>query len=304
LATDHRTADDPVAEVPRTEAVTRMSAGDTRRFGLWAYGIGAAAPLDAALEGELPPGIEPGEAFQVVAASDLAMFCGRVPLSEFGEDVLETTMSDPSRTAAMAMRHEAVLERLAGGTAVIPLPMGRVFLSEARVRSMLEERAADLERLLRLVDGRDEWSVIVYCDFRRLREVVDERSTRLSALVAEMEAASPGRRYLMRKKLESLRDEESRVLVRETVRRIRGELEQTSVKSTAPDLTFPRPEESPSAVARMALLVDRSAFDRFRTMAEELSGAQASAGFRLELVGPLPGYSFVGGDGPRAETDD
>ena len=105
--------------------------------------------------------------------------------------------------------------------------------------------------------------------------------------------APPGRAYLLRKKVDTLRDEEARAEIRRATAAIEGEL--ASVCDGAARLRVIKDEagEQGELAARLAFLVRREGFEEFRAAAERLAERYTPLGFRFELTGPWPAYNFA-----------
>jgi hypothetical protein len=148
---------------------------------------------------------------------------------------------------------------------------------------------ATLERLR----GREEWGLNVYVERARLREQVASLSGRLREMESEAAAAPPGRAYLLRKKVDALRDEEARAETRRAASTIESEL--ASVCDGASRLRVIKDEagEQGELITRLAFLVRREGFDEFRAAAERLAERYTPLGFRFELTGPWPAYNFA-----------
>jgi hypothetical protein len=267
---------------------TSRASGDA----LYVYCIGEASGIEKVFAGNLPEPIEPEGAFERVTVDGVSVVASRVPLSDYGEDVIESRLSDPGWTAERAMRHAAVLERLASRAAIVPLRLGTIFLGAPGIEAMLRERYAELQDLLGRLGGRDEWSVIVYCDRNALKEGIDAQSAKLRELSAQAASASKGRGYLLARKMDALRAQESRAWIRRALSDMEKVLESSS-EEVRPIRAAGRGPDPDGAEARLTCLVPRDGFAEFRAAAEDLAARHRGMGFRLELVGPLPVYSFI-----------
>lgn len=268
----------------------RIESGPGEVFYL--YGIGADPALGTILfTGGMPPPVIDGGAFGIAASSGLAALFSVLPGREFGEGAFDEKLADPAWTASVAMRHEAVLEHLISRTAIVPLRLGTIFLAVSGVERMLENRKEELRTLLSELEGREEWSVIVRWDRERLRERIDRISPELRVLVDSLVEAAPGRRFLLEKQIESRRGEEVRLAIRRVVGKLRGQLETFSVRS----VPYPtsRTGEADPVIEKTAFLVDRKSFERFRETAGAFADSHREDGMSVELVGPLPAYTFV-----------
>ena len=121
--------------------------------------------------------------------------------------------------------------------------------------------------------------------------------------LAERAAAStPGQAYLLRKKIEAARDDETRAETRRAAAEVERRLAARSDSSARLRALRDESAEAGEVAARLAFLVPAAGFKEFRAEAERLAEEYAPLGFRLELTGPWPAYNFVAGDeeGPGA----
>ena len=262
--------------------------------GFYVYCVGERDALAPLFDGELPGAIEGESGLEMVGAG-LAAVVSRVPLAEYGEGALAARLADAAWTATRALRHERVVEHFAARAAVVPLRFGTIYLRGESVERMLEERGAQLRSVLRRLEGREEWGLNVFVERARLREEVAHVSERLREMGERADASSPGQAYLLRKKIESLRDEEARA----ETRRVASEVEDTlnAASDGAARLRVLKDEaaEQGELAARFAFLVARDSFNEFRAAAERLAEEYTPLGFRFELTGPWPAYNFTGG---------
>ena len=273
--------------------MSKSQTQDEEGRGLYVYCVGESAALTPLFGAELPEAIEEAAGLAAVEAAGLSAVVSAVPLGVYGEGALEQRLSDATWTATRALRHERVAEHFARRAAVVPLRFGAIYLRREGVAAMLEERAAQFREVLARLRGREEWGLNVYVERGRLREEVTRVSARLREMAERADASPPGQAYLLRKKIEGLRDEEARA----ETRRVAREVEETLAASCdgAARLRVLKDEatEQGELVARLAFLVRREGFEEFRTAAERLADRYTPLGFRFELTGPWPAYNFA-----------
>jgi hypothetical protein len=158
---------------------------------------------------------------------------------------------------------------------------------------MLEERAAQLRSTLARLKGREEWGLNVYVERARLREQVASISPRLREMEEAAAGSPPGRAYLLRKKVDALREEETRAETRRAAASIENELAASCDGAARLRVHKDETGEQGDMAARLAFLVRRENFDDFRAAAERLAERYTPLGFRFELTGPWPAYNFA-----------
>ncbi len=266
---------------------------DETESAVYVYCIGVRDELLPLFGGEMPDAMEGAGGIELVEQEDLAAVACAVPLADYGEGVLEAKLADAAWTATRALRHERAVEHFARRATVLPLRFGTIYLRREGVARMLEERAAQLRSTLARLKGREEWGLNVYVERARLREQVASVSPRLREMEEAAAASPPGRAYLLRKKVDALREEETRAETRRAAVVIENEL--ASACDGAARLRVHKDEagEQGDMAARLAFLVRRENFDGFRAAAERLAERYTPLGFRFELTGPWPAYNFA-----------
>ena len=253
---------------------------------------GSAAAAELPVD-SLPAAIEDDSKLEWITVSELAALSSHVPLASYSEEKLTEHLSDASWTAVRAMRHETVMEYVAKQATVVPLRFGTIYLERAGVERMLTEKREELAQILERLRGREEWGVNVFCDQSILKSAIVSVSPKLRELSEQAAHASPGQSYLMQKKIETLRVDESRNALTRIVEQIEKELtEQTGAAKRLRVLKVEATEHG-ELKAKFAFLVERAEFEKFRDAAERLAQEHQQAGVRLELTGPWPAYNFT-----------
>lgn len=285
-------------------AKSKADAGDARVDGgesaLYVYCIGAREELAPLFGGEAPDAMEGGRGLELVESEDLAAVACAVPLADYGEGALELKLADAPWTATRALRHERAVEHFARRCTVAPLRFGTIYLSRENVARMLTERATQLRATLARLEGREEWGLNVYVERARLREQVASLSERLREMEESAASSPPGRAYLLRKKVDALRDEEARAETRRAAATIESELTKMCDGAARLRVIKDEASEQGELVSRLAFLVRREGFDDFRAAAERLAERYTPLGFHFELTGPWPAYNFAAAN---EETD-
>jgi hypothetical protein len=279
------------------------AAGDAAQA-FYVYCVGerdALAPL--LLGAELPDAIEVEAGLELIEGGGLAAVVSAVPLADYGEGALEARLADAAWMATRALRHERVAEHFARRAGVVPLRFGAIYLRREGVARMLEERGAQLRAVLKRLGGREEWGLNVYVERARLREEVTRVSVRLREMVERAEGSPPGQAYLLRKKIDALRDEETRAETRRTAAEVERRLAAACDGAARLRVLKDEGGEQGELAARLAFLVRRDGFDRFRAEAERLAEEYTPLGFRFELTGPWPPYNFAAVDGEERQVE-
>ena len=278
-----------------SKRATKKGQRDEAGRAFYVYCVGVRDALAPLLEGAVPDAIEDGASLELVEAEGLAAVVSAVPLGVYGEGALAARLADAAWTATRALRHEGVAEHFARQTSVVPLRFGAIYMKREGVARMLSESGAQLRAVLARVGGREEWGLNVYVERARLREEVTRVSGRLREMSERADASAPGQAYLLRKKIESLRDEEARAETRRVAAEVERRLAAASDGAARLRVLKDEAAEQGELAARLAFLVRRESFGEFRAAAEALAAEYTPLGFRFELTGPWPPYNFTEG---------
>ncbi|HEV8632849.1 MAG TPA: GvpL/GvpF family gas vesicle protein [Chloroflexota bacterium] len=261
----------------------------------------------------LPDPDVPGLA--LVREGSVAAAVAPVPAEEFDEEPLNRRMRDLDWLAPRAERHQAVNAALMQkSAALLPLAFGTVYRDEAGLRAMLRERQAELMRRLESVRGRAEWVVTLQRDGAAARAWVEERGAALADLRREIEASSPGRAYLLARRLDDARREEllrlDQAALAELVQTAEAHAERAYREPLAApasgypsegQMGYPAGAAAASAgggsgpIARLSLLVPRAAEAALGAALGALTERWRPRGYTPDVTGPWPPYRF-GGD--------
>lgn len=241
-------------------------------------------------------GVE-GAPVRLLRAGGVAAVVGEVPAEEYGEEALDRHTADLAWVGERGAAHEAVLLWFADRGPVVPLSLFSLHADEARVLARLEgegERLrADLERLR----GHREWGVRLWRVDERVTEHLDRLSPRLEALAREIEAAAPGRRFLLLRKRESLLGDELRAVGAEAARQVYAALRPGAVEGALLPLAASPAGEGRALVLKAAFLVEEARYPAFQEAVAGAARQWGAGGFELEFTGPWPPYHFTGRDG-------
>lgn len=257
---------------------------------VYLYGIVAAGAPDppASLSGI------GGGSVRLVRAGDLAAIASDVQAKEYSEGALAAGLTDVGWAGARAAEHERVLTWFVDRTTVVPSSPFSLHESEDRLVQRLAGQAPAMLDALRRLAGHEELGVRVW----RLEEPFAARVLELSPALRELEderrAATPGRRYLLGKRIDELRGDETERVTTSIVRQAYDELAGVAARAKAlPIPTRDRGPRTRTLVLDAVFLVEASSGDAFRRLVHRHVAAQGASGLEWEFTGPWPPYHFV-----------
>src|SRR5260370_27688106 len=183
---------------------------------LYVYGIVEAqtAATDA------PDGLD-GAKVVVRREGDVAALVSDLDGEEYEASTIETRSGDVDWVAERAVAHDRVLTWASDRGAVIPLPMfTSLFRSTESIDNMLRSRGPKLRSALEQVGRGREYALRVYRVDAELKAALPSLQPPVASLAAAAQAAPPGQRYLLERKL----DERIKDDLRATSQRIAAEI--------------------------------------------------------------------------------
>ena len=256
---------------------------------IYVYGI---VPAKTGASG-VPEGIDDADV-SVVKEGELAALVSELNGAGYDPETIADSSGDMDWVAPRAKSHDLVLTWASDRGPVIPLPLfTSTFASLDSVRSMLRERAAELKPVLEKVARGREYALRVYRVDAELRAALPRLNEEMAKLKAAADAATPGQRYLLERKLEERSKEELRATSLAIATEIRDTLAGVALETT----TSPIPRVTADAPGTMIL---NAAFliapERLRAFQERLTAIvneRQPSGFRFDFTGPWPAYHFA-----------
>jgi hypothetical protein len=252
---------------------------------LYVYAIaGAAHPSPERVEA-----IDGSDRIDAVTAGQLAAFITPVDDVDFSQGVIDARAKDVEWLGSIGYRHQSVMNALMHGGTIIPLRAFTLFASEESLRRHLEEESARFRKLLDRLDGKQEWTLRIEFDPQLWSEALVARVDSLRALSEEIAAASSGKAFLLRKKL----DDEKKRASRDAEQQVMSEVERDVMAKLACDAVAETRQQRSGAFPQINVLIERDEEARLEELRDELARRYAAEGVTLALTGPWPPYTFA-----------
>ncbi len=259
--------------------------------GVYVYGLvgGTGAPaLDE----------ERGAVVAATLAPPRLLSCGDLTaiasdLIVLGDTALDAVMQDSRQAEALVLYHHAVLRAFVGEDTVVPFRFGTLFHDDGAVAGALDRSRDGLLETMRRVNDAIEWGVKVFVSRDRLGRRIEEETSAIAELKAEMARARKGTAFILKRRLQRLIEEESEQAIVGCLGTITDHLSRRARESARcrlqPAEMHGRDDEM---VLHMACLVDRGMELDFFTLIDDLREAYSGFGFEFDITGPWPPYSF------------
>lgn len=250
------------------------------------------------LYGVIPAGqaLPAGTPVKLVARTvgPLAAMVEEVGAAEFSPELLEERLQKLEFVAPLAERHHAVLEAASRVGPVVPARLCTLFSDDRALAASLDERRDALVEVLGRLEGRAEWGVKVYCEPETATARAAERDPQAKALAQAAAKGTEGQMFILRKRREArlaeavaARSQEVAEQVSDAVDPLAGDLRFRPLRS---DL---QPDRKDQMILNLALLLSEEEQAEVERVVEELAAELEPDGYRLELGGPWPPYSFT-----------
>ena len=253
--------------------------------GLWVYAIGRAGhPLPERVEA-----IDGSNNVDGITEGSLMAFATPVDLREYSQQAVDAHSGDLEWLGAIGYRHQAVMQALMMGGTVIPLRAFTLFGSRQMVEAQLRSGRAGFEKVLGRLQGKQEWTLRIEFEPQRWNEALAARVDSLRALTGEIESATPGKAFLLRKRL----DDERKKASREAELQVVGEIEKLVLDKLACETVAESRQSRDGAFPQINVLINRDEEAVLQELHRELSGRYSSEGITLAVSGPWPPYTFA-----------
>jgi hypothetical protein len=245
---------------------------------VYLYAIGDSALADSGALAEVK-GVDDVPVRTIVEGT-LAAVVASVDRDRFSENAIREHMEDLEWLGKLARVHHEVVDRLAQNHPVAPVRMATVYLGDAGVRELLENRHAELAATLDRVRSRSEWGVKGYAT----------PANDASGEEPDSSSDAPGTAYLLRRRTQRDRTARRRQDLLEAAEVVHSQLAAAAVESRRYPLQDARLSGRPEPmVLNAAYLVDDADSVQF----QERVHVTSSVDLRLELTGPWAPYSFA-----------
>jgi len=217
-----------------------------------------------------------------------------VSSGEFSEENFKKNLSDIEWLENNARDHVHVINLLMGQNTVIPFKFGTIFYAEESLKKFITDYSDSLFENFHHIEGKEEWSVKIYCDRKLLIEQIDELSEEAAALEKQIMASSPGKAFLLKRKKSELIENEVDRICKNYGQDYFNEFKKLSVSTNLNNLL---PKEftgrEDSMILNAAFLVGKTKVNDFRNTVNTLQKKDGNSGFYIETTGPWPPFSFI-----------
>jgi hypothetical protein len=229
-----------------------------------------------------------------LAVENFYVFLKHVPEDEFSEHNFKRNLSNMAWLDTNAREHVGVISELMEQNTMIPFKFGTLFLTEESLKKFITDYSDSLNDNFLHIQKSEEWSVKIFCDQNALSEKIDELSEVSAELEKQIMASSPGRAYLLKRKKTDLIDNEMNRICKEYGQNYFNEFEHLSVATSLNNLLpkdFTGREDT--MILNAVFLVQTNNVTDFNNTTENITKKYGNFGFKIEITGPWPPFSFI-----------
>ena len=235
-------------------------------------------------------GIDQTRRFGVASVDGVHAVFTAVRAEEFSQENIDRRAADLEWLGAIGYRHQAVVSELMKMTAVVPLRAFTLFSSEEALRSYLASNAEMLLKVLERLDGKQEWTLRVEFEPQRWSDALVARIDELRDLQQQVESATSGKAFLLRKKL----DEEKKRASHAAEQTVVSEIERAVLDRLRCETVAESRERREGGFPQINVLINRDEEATLQELHAQLNDRYAAEGLTLALSGPWPPYTFAG----------
>ena len=252
----------------------------------WVYAVAPGAGPDGIDGLEQLRGVG-GEPVRNVNQAGLTAIVSSIAAADVEEEALARGLGDAKRLEAMVRAHHRVVEVIARQRPTVPLRLATIYRDDDRVRGLLTERHGEFTEMLQWLDGRTECGVKVWAEDRR------PQGSPPAAQEPPPSGEGAGTAYLLRRRASRQAREEEWQRAVSRADEIHAALSELALAAHRHPPQDSRLAGGPGLmVLNGAYLVDSVRRDDFAARAEAI--ASRAPGYRAEVTGPWPPYSFTG----------
>ena len=237
-------------------------------------------------------GVDGTKRFGTTNVGDVHAVFTAVSADEFSQDVIDRRAGDLEWLGAIGYRHQDVMSDLMKKTAIVPLRAFTLFSSEEALRSYLDEHREQLSKTLARLEGKQEWTLRIELEPSKWSEAITGRVASLRNLQNEIAAATPGKAFLLNKKLDDEKRRASHAAEDDLVK----EIQQAVATKLNCETVAESRQRRDGAFPQINVLLNRDEESVLQDLRNELTARYQDEGVTLAVSGPWPPYTFAGGE--------
>lgn len=217
----------------------------------------------------------------------------RVDENDFSQESIDKNLQNLRWLEEKGVLHHKIISVLNKEYTIIPMALCTIFNDEDSVHRNLMNLEEDITQLFQNLEDTEEWNVKAYCNPSDL-ETDGNISKAVHELETEIQSASQGKQFFLKKKLEKLKAEEIEKEIKQIVEKIsitlKGDSRDYVINNNWPKQLTGRAEDM---ILNSAYLISKQNKESFLEKIEQLKKIYSEKGLQIEESGPWPPYHFA-----------
>jgi len=217
-----------------------------------------------------------------------------VQYNEFSEENFKKHLSDIKWLETNAREHIRVIGIIMMNNTVVPFKFGTIFQNKTNLKKFITDYSDSLNHNFFHIEGKEEWSVKIYCDRRTLSGKIDELSEEAAELEKQIMESSPGKAFLLNRKKADIIGNEMDMICKQYGQEyfdvFKNLSESVILNNLLPKEITGREE---TMILNAAFLLNKNKLADFKRSADLMNKKDGKSGFLIETTGPWPPFSFI-----------
>lgn len=238
------------------------------------------------------PSISFNQNIKVLPFNDFFAIIELVPTNDFGELPLQKNITNMEWLIPKVNIHEGVIQQLMEETTVLPVKFATIFSQKNSLYALLqankEKYATNFEKLR----NKEEWGVKIFniSDDTWLLQNTDDQE--ILAMQEAIDIASPGKAFLMKKKLTSLVNAKKNLLYKKAGNELYKNLKIHTVESIQKSI-LPAQRSTEKMMLNAVFLLEKEEVPTWVQQIENMEAMMGNKTLDINVTGPWPPYHFM-----------
>lgn len=230
---------------------------------------------------------------------ELEAVVSEVSLGKFSsEEIQKKAQEDVNWIKEKAQVHQHVIEQAMGVEGkmvpVIPMKFGTIFKTKKNLEEMLKENCVKFKKVLKNLEGKQEWGVKVYLNAGVFEKHLEEESEELAQKKKEIASLPKGMDFFVKKQMEEVMKKEKNRKLRGVLKEIFENLQKLAIRvSQGKNLDKTLTGKKEQMILNANLLIKEEKVSEFQKEVNELKANYKNLGLIIQESGPWPPYNFV-----------
>ncbi len=222
----------------------------------------------------------------------LYVLASEVSTSEFKGHISEDNI-DMKWLQEKTKKHEKIVENVLKRTELLPVSFGTVLNSVPDCKKFIRKNYDLLLKSLEKLKYKREWNLKVTVIEKTLINKIEIKDEKIKNLKDKIETSSTGTAYMLKKRLESLIEEQKEKHLKQVAEKIESNIIKVVIAEKINERKGPEQKVDEEIIIDKNYLVHQDKKEIFIKNLEKIDKDIQKYGIKMKLIGPWPVYSFV-----------